>query len=135
MCTDLKPISQTEAIVYKVVAQKKKGKRYYSIAMGFMYPQKGKVPKPQVQRGLGYFVTSLLNKLFFIRDMVGRTAGFLNRNYAESFMRRMKSQMQRHGELKKYSLLTVKIKLTDGLMSGFYESQSVIAGRHIEFLE
>lgn len=135
MCTNLQPIPDESAIVYKIVARKKKGTRYYSIAMGFKYPKiTGRIPEIKVQHRLGYFTANLLNKASstYKTEMCGRTAGFVNRCDA---YREARIIRHNHDMSKNYYILIVKAELTDGLMSGTYDGLSVIAGQHIEFLE
>lgn len=133
MCQNLKPIPQKEALVYKVVARKLKGKRYYSIAMGCIYPQKGKVPIVKTQHKLGYFLNDLLNNCgTFTPHMTGRTAGFTLLEDAKMLLGRIRCSQY---DIPNYEILVIKVKLTEALMSGTFEYSPVIAGRHIEFLE
>lgn len=129
MCRNLKAIDQKSAIVYKIVAQRPKGKRYYSIAMGFKYPKKGLVPRIKVQHCLGYFIQWLLDQglMYYKKDMVGRTAGFVNKRdaYLEKPCMHILS----------YNTFVIKVKLTQDLMKGTYAEKKVIAGRHMEILD
>lgn len=132
MCNDLKPIADFEAIVYKVVAKRPKGRRLYSIAMGFAYPTiKGNIPKIKVQHGIGnHFDSDILRNKghrAYTEEMVGRTAGFVKRAEALDLMYDI-------GPIAGYDVLIKKAKLTIDLMKGEYAGH-VIAGRHIEFLE
>lgn len=134
MCNNLQPINDKEAIVYKIVAKKKRGTRYYSIAMGFKYPKKaGRIPKIKVQHRIGeYFSRYILNKEAdegYKDKMVGRTAGYIYKKDAENRVGWLRNV------IKTYHILIITAKLTDGLMSGNYGTKSIIAGRHIEFLE
>ena len=131
MCNDLQPIKDEEAIIFKIVARKKKGTRYYSIAMGFAYPKRGRIPKIKVQHRIGdHFAEDILKPRSFghARRMFGRTAGFTCKQRAEKVA-------QRIGRIEGYFVRVVKAKVTDGLMSGRYSNSDVIAGCHIEFLE
>ena len=134
MCTKLKRLEQKSAIVYKIVARKLRGTRYYSVAMGFRYPKKaGKIPRIEVQNRLGsYFNSDILHigSCGYKVKMVGKTAGFLRQEDAESLAKGI-----RHDIYSGYRVIVVKSKLTDGLMSGEYGPGPVIAGKHIEFLE
>lgn len=133
MCRDLKPIKKKQAIVYKVVARKLKGKRYYSIAMGCIYPQKGKVPIVKIQHKLGYFLNDLLtNRSIFTSHMTGRTAGFTLLEDAKILANNIRNSANWASN---HKILIVKAKLTEALMFGTYDVSPVIAGRHIEFLE
>ena len=133
MCRNLKASRKKSAIIFKIVAKKSNDTRYYSIAMGFKYPKKaGKIPKVKVQHSLGYyFDNDILNKKSdgYKDKMVGRIAGFLKNDDAEKRANRIAGDS--HG----YEIIVVKAKLTDGLMSGEYGKNPVIAGRHIEWLE
>ncbi len=135
MCQNLHPIADFEAIVFKVVAKKLKGTRYYSIAMGFMYPKKaGRIPKVKVQHRIGtYFDENILRKRSraYADRMESRTAGFVNKKDADHTVSGMTHYDSVHG----YDVLVVKARLTNELMSGRYGDHPVIAGRHIEFLE
>ena len=131
MCNGLRPSKRKSAIIFKVVARKKKGTRYYSIAMGFAYPKKGRIPKIKVQHRIGYhFDADILSPKSFgyARRMFGRTAGFISKQSAKDFVPRI-------GSIEGYVVLVVKAKVTDGLMSGRYSDSDIIAGRHIEWLE
>ena len=134
MCKNLQPIDDKEAIVYKIVAKKKRGTRYYSIAMGFMYPKiAGRIPKIKVQHRIGeYFSRYILDKEAgegYVGKMVGKTAGFINREDAEKRAGWLRDAIKTH------DILIITAKLTDGLMSGNYGVKSIIAGKHIEFLD
>ncbi len=133
MCQNLQPIASFEAIVFKVVGKKPKGTRYYSIAMGFMYPKKaGNIRKVKVQRRVGtYFDDNILHSGAHEDSMEGRTAGFVNRKDADH----MVSEMKHYDFVSGYDVFVVEAKLTDELMSGKYGDAPVIAGRHIEWLE
>lgn len=129
MCSNLRPINDEEAIVYKIVAKKKRGTRYYSLAMGFKYPKvAGSVPEVKHQCSLGYFHNRIL-LTHYRGGMIKRTAGFINRRDAELLAIHIRS------EIKAYVIKVVKAKLTNRLMSGHYEGDPIIAGKHIEFLE
>jgi hypothetical protein len=100
--------------------------------MGFKYPElKGWIPKIKVQRRIGeHFSNQILNKKSwegYENDMVGRTAGFVNRSDALDLLYRM-------GAIAGYDVLVKEAKLTVDLMKGEYTGP-VIAGKHIEFLE
>lgn len=134
MCTNLQPIDDKEAIVYKIVAKKTRGTRYYSIAMGFMYPKKaGRIPKIKVQHRIGeYFSRYILDEEAgegYVDKMVGKTAGFINREVAEKRAEWVRVM------IKDYDILLIKAKLSDDLMSGIYGTAAIIAGKHIEFLD
>lgn len=128
MCNDLRRSKRKTAIIFKIVAKKPKGTRYYSIAMGFKYPKVGTIPEVTTQCCLGYFHGRLLT-VQYKSAMVGRTAGFIRKFHAEG----LASSIRR--SLKHYTILVVKAKLTKGLMLGDYERDPIIAGRHIEFLD
>lgn len=136
MCRNLRPTTQESAVVYKIVAKKPKGTRYYSIAMGFKYPQKGRVPKIRVQHCLAWFSEDILESgsCGYTRDMTGRTAGFLHREDAENQIRRMNKWM--NVSFYPFEMLIARVKLTNGLRIGEYGGGTpIIAGKHIEFLE
>ena len=138
MCSNLQPIDDEEVIVYKIVARKKKGTRYYSIAMGFKYPKiAGRIPKIKVQHCLGHFNKDILQKQSegYSDKMIGRTVGFVKKGTAEVEMAHIQNgDMITAKVANTYKILVVKAKLTDGLMSGDYGG-AIIAGRYIEFLE
>ncbi len=133
MCRHLKASRKKSAIIFKIVAKKSNDTRYYSIAMGFMYPKKaGRIPKVKVQHRIGtHFGDRILYSRAHEDNMKGRTAGFVNRNDAECMVSEIKCCESIHG----HDVLVVKAQLTNGLMSGQYGDDLVIAGRHIEWLE
>ena len=135
MCENLKPIPNESAIVYKIVAKKLKGRCYYSIAMGFKYPKlAGKIPKVRIQHCLGFFISTILVKKLraYRHQMVGRTAGFVDRKAANQYAAKIRGFGYK---LNIHETIVVKAKLTDGLMSGTYSGDCVIAGKYIEWLE
>lgn len=131
MCKNLRPFPKTSAVVYKIIARRPKGTRYYSVAMGFKYPKKGKIPKIKIQNSLGYYASDILNPRSFghERKMIGRTAGFKTLAAAKLNMNIIDPS-----KFKNHRICVVKVKLTDDLMIGDYGTSVVIAGRHIEFL-
>ncbi len=135
MCRHLKASRKKSAIIFKIVAKKSNDTRYYSIAMGFMYPKKaGRIPKVKVQHRIGtYFDENILRKRSraYADRMESRTAGFVNKKDADHTVSGMTHYDSVHG----YDVLVVKARLTNELMSGRYGDHPVIAGRHIEFLE
>jgi hypothetical protein len=136
MCNNLKKIEATKATVYKVVAMKPKGKRFYSVAMGFVYPKiKGNIPKIKVQHRITKnFSEGILSRLDIYSgynpDMIGRTAGFLILLNAETTARYLQNNISKE----KYIILVKTAILTKELMSGTYDKKSVIAGKHIEWV-
>ena len=137
MCSNLKPIELKEAIVYKLIAKKKaRSIRYYSVAMGFKYPKKaGKIPRIKAQHCIAFFDRDILEEHSngYSKNMIGRTAGFISQHHAAAELDDWCRWARIFND--SFSFHIVKAKLTDGLMSGRYGGQSIIAGRHIEFLE
>ena len=135
MCNNLQPIHKKSAIIYKIVAKKPRGTRYYSVAMGFIYPKRGNILVVRVQHCIAVFDRNILGKRSagYNEKMIGRTAGFIKKSDAE----KERDDWYRWASTfdKSFVFYIKKAKLTNGLMSGSYGDFPVIAGRHIEFLE
>lgn len=137
MCDNLTPISNESVIVYKIVAKKLEEESYYSIAMGFKYPKSaGKVPKVKIQHCLRFFNQNILGKgsSAYSYQMVGRTTGFTHREHAEHLATKIRHSRY-NSDFDIYKIIVVKVKLTDGLMSGTYCNRPIVVGKHIEWLE
>ena len=136
MC-ELRTISSRVKIQgYKVVAKKPKGKRYYSIAMGFRYPLDGHIPIVRRQRKIcGDFAEDITSKnAFGYRDnMVGRTSVFLRLNELSKSdqLKRWKERGIRSG----YKLIIVRVVVSGDTMEGYYGDCKIAAGRYIHFME
>ena len=132
MC-DLLRFSTKEKIEgYKIVAKKLKGKKYFSVAMGFQYPSDGHIPITQLQHRI---TTAYKNDILsegYRGSMAGRTAIFIHLESATKECLFLRSR----GHIKKrYKLVIVRSEVSRGVMVGFYGSESVVAGRHIHFIE
>jgi len=121
---------------YKVVAKKWRGKRYYSIAMGFKYPLDGHVPVVRKQRRIcSDFMSdiTLENSGPYREEMIGRTAIFLN--YEDAYR-----IAQRTDAKSGYRLIVVQSEVSEDVMTGTYLTHviancKVAAGRHIRFIK
>ena len=138
MCNLLRASTKKKIQGYKVVARKLKGKRYYSIAMGFKYPLDGHIPIVRKQSRISSdFADNILTKesVGYKDNMVGRTAVFLEITVLLSGdgnerIRRWKSTLK-----KGYELVIVLVEISEDLMIGMYGKWGVVAGRHIRFIE
>ena len=142
MCKLVEQLRRKYFIGYKVVARFPKGKRYYSVAMGFRYPKDGKIPVITKQRRLScYFDNNILDRSDFnpnfSEGMIGRTAVFDNASGAFSLLCNLTSYLTKYTKCStKMVFVIVKAKISGSLMRGTYGSQIyVVAGRKIEFLE
>ena len=124
---------------YKIVARKSKGKRYYSIAMGFKYPLDGHIPVIRKQSKICYiFMDDIISEMSSAheKDMTGRTIVYLRYSAA---LARYRVLMQR-GSRSGYILVIVRAEVSEDVMEGFYGGYRVLrhevaAGRHIRFIE
>lgn len=123
---------------YKVVA--KKGDNYYSLAMGFRYYESKDILHVKRQRRLcNYYLNDIL-KVFYIKEMIGRTACFESLpDTVEYYTRIMKSSSNKTQRQAQYQPIIVQVELSKDLMVGFLEFAShpykVYAGRRIKFLK
>jgi len=133
MCDLLYSSTKEKIKGYKIVAKKLKGKRYYSIAMGFKYPLDGHVPVARKQRLIYLdFTNNIISKtsLSYKENMVGRTAIF--RNLTEALERYFFWVCcVKEG----YKLAIVRSEVSIDVMEGNYGSREVAAGRHIRFIK
>jgi len=118
---------------FKLVVRKLKGKRYFSIAMGFKYPLDGHIPVIRKQHRIssGFKGDILLKYSNALReDMMGRTAIFPNFEDVCSEYR----YLRKHNLEKGYIVVIVQVELSVDMMKGVYGGRKVIAGRHISFI-
>ncbi len=139
MCK-LKTVSVKEKVEgYKIVAKKLKGKRYFSIAMGFKYPLDGHIPVVRKQSKISYiFMDDIISKMSSAheKDMTGRTSVYLRYGAARERYRILMQRGSRPG----YILVIVRAEVSEDVMEGFYggnriERHEIAAGRHIRFIE
>ena len=138
MC-DLKTVFSGEKIEgYKVVAKKLKGKKYFSIAMGFKYPLDEHVPVVRKQRKICATFINIISKssVAYSKGMIGRTAIFLSFNDAH----KVHQHFMRKGVERGYKLVIVTAEVSEDIMVGSYFIANVMhcrvaAGRHIHFIE
>jgi len=124
---------------YKIVAKKLKGKRYFSITIGFKYPLDGHIPIARKQHRIcSNFVRDILSKTSraYRENMTGRTAVFLSLVAAS----RGHHSLVLGGYVKKgYKLVIVRSEVSVDVMEGTYFTGfgncKVAAGRHINFIE
>ena len=137
MC-ELMTVSAKEKIEgYKVVAKKLKGKRYFSIAMGFKYPLDGHIPIVRKQRRIcGDFSDNIISSLSmaYRKNMIGRTSIFLD---VDEILTKDNTitRWKRGGILNGYKLAIVRVVVSGDIMEGYYGSCKVAAGRSIHFME
>jgi len=124
---------------YKIVAKKLKGKRYFSITIGFKYPLDGHVPIARKQRRIcSNFMSDILSKTSgaYRENMTGRTAIFLSLVAAS---KGHYSLVQGGYVEKGYELIVVRSEVSVDVMEGTYFTGlgncKVAAGRHINFIE
>ena len=139
MCKFNEAMIEEEFIGYKVAAKMDDG--YYSIAMGFSYPQNGDVPIPKEQKKLSsHFSDYILiyAERGYVSKMEGRTAAFVNLRDAiilKSEIDQDNSYDYNASDFLKYKVAILKIKLTKNLLVGTYNSRGVVGGKHMEILE
>ena len=138
MC-DLSKVSTEKKIKgFKIVARKPKGRRYYSVAMGFKYPLDGHIPIVRRQHRISIrFVSDILSKNYKLHkeNMLGRTSIFLNLEDA-----RKEYNFHRREKMGGYILTIVYAEISIDVMEGYYTTADliflkVIAGRHIRFIK
>jgi len=76
MCNNLMPSIKKEAIGYKLVLRHKKTGKYFSSAMGFIYPKNKDIPEIKKQKMIGTFWSEFIFEDFFQEGMKGRTSCF-----------------------------------------------------------
>jgi hypothetical protein len=134
MCTNLRPYDEPYFVGCKVVAKKKRGTCYYSIAMGFKYPTDRAVPKVKVQRRIAKnFDKDILDKRSpgFSEKMVGRTSVFASLSDALNMQ-----QWALANHLAGYTIVVVRAKVSESLMIGEYGmGEKIVAGKSVRFLE
>ena len=128
MCTLISKISPSKFIGYKVAI--KINDKYYSPAMGFMY-EVGKVPIIIEQKRLSHFFKEniLEGSCSYKYNMVGRTSILINKKDAIRLLEDIESKINLS---KPYSVVILKMEISDSLMCGNYEGCDVVAGRKIE---
>lgn len=133
MCEFYESYDKEEFIGYKVAA--KMDNSYYSIAMGFLYPQNGDVPIPIQQKKLSSHFNDyilLYGSSGYERQMEGRTAAFISLGDAMSLRTRI---AYTDDIFDKYKIVVLKIKLTKDLLKGKYGFKEIVGGKHMEILE
>jgi len=139
MCNLLRVATKEKIKGYKIVAKKLKGKRYFSIAIGFKYPLDGHIPIARKQQRISLrFVKDIISKdsALHKEDMVGRTTIYLDASDAYQEIQHLRSRGIKAG----YRLVIVWAEVSIDLMEGTYGSsdsvdRDVVAGRHIRFIE
>jgi len=135
MCDLLRKSSIEKIKGYKIVARKLKGKRYFSISMGFKYPLDGHIPIARKQRKICTdFSNQILSKgsSSYRKNMIGRTSAFLNlydlskSNHIKRWRKDFKNE---------YILVIVQVEISGDIMEGYYGSCKAVGGRHIRFIE
>ena len=114
---------------YKVVMIDKNGD-FFSAAMGFKYPLRGKVPIPIKQKKLSnVFNNSILSSSSygFNHEMINRTTVFKLKIDADNLC----SDICALRINNKYRAIVVKMTISKDLMSGLYDRVKVIAGKYI----
>jgi len=134
MC-DLRTVSDKQNIEgYKVVARKSKGKRYYSVAMGFKYPLDGHIPAVRRQQRISSgYKDEILEKYSaaYRKDMIGRTAIFLSLADVREEYKYLSWRNLERG----YKMIAIRVVVSQDIMEGVYGGRRVVAGRHIHFME
>jgi len=134
MCELYESVSRKKVKGYKIVAKKRGGKRYYSIAMGFKYPLDGHIPVVRNQRKIssGFRDGIILESSAARRkDMIGRTAIFPDLSDACGEYRYLQGRNIEKG----YKIVIVLVELSVDMMKGRYGGRKVVAGRYIRFIE
>jgi hypothetical protein len=132
MCDLTRPLERESFTGWKIVAVERSTGKYYSVAMGFCYDDHEKVPIIKEQKQLSsYFISDILTCCAERKEMRGRTAVFARKVDALATARKMKEDFVAEG----YRIEVKKAKVFGGLMGGSYGGESVVAGRHIKFLE
>ncbi len=129
MCKLTKTKNDGMACGYKVVA--KKDGKYYSLAMGFCYNDHKSIPTVTEQKRIStQFTDDILqvNSYAFEANMVGRTAIF---GYLRDAIDIYKEACMYSKET--YSVVIVRARIYDDLMSGEYGLSKVVGGKRIEF--
>ena len=134
MC-DLSKFSARETIRgFKIVARKLKGKRYFSVAMGFKYPLDGHIPVVKKQRRISSrFLSNIISELSsaYRKNMIGRTAIYINLADLREDYNLVKGCDTEKG----YEVVITRVEITRDIMLGSYTGARVAAGRHISFIE
>lgn len=134
-----RPYFEKEFIGYKIVAKNKKTGKYYSIAIGFPYRNGAKMIERKRQKKLcNYFSSKILERYRakgFEENMVGRTSAFVDLSACHSFyISIMIGQDNNIPSSMNFVTVIVKVKITEGLLSGTYGNASVVAGRRLTIL-
>jgi hypothetical protein len=133
MCHLIEPYDADSFVGYKIVLER--DGEYYSLAMGFKYT--GDIPTVEKQESLSNIFSPDLLMLPHLNH-VGRTCAFIYLRDAQ----KLYNQWVNYPHVcivNGYKLVIVKVRLTKGLMKGFYCSSAgtfnVIGGKHMEILE
>jgi len=132
MCKNLRSTTLKSVEVWKIVAEK--NGKYYSVAIGFKYPKKGKVPIPKEQHRIGeLFNTEILidHNAGYSTEMVGKTTGFVE--YAAATY--LHYNLSNSGIKEGYTLAIKNVYLSGEIMVGKYGRSVVYAGSYTKFLE
>ena len=143
--------------LYKVVLKNKKTGEYFSPATGVKYPNEAyfsPVPVVRKQTRIGSYFRDDLFESFFKPDMVGRTAGFVKLEDAQTLMEAIAEELAQdvrkkqddmscppyieYGKYAKigenldtYEVVIVKIALRNSVFEGFYDGAKVFAGKEM----
>lgn len=135
MCVLTKYIKKKTATVFKIVAKEKETGKYWSVAMGFIYPKKGYVPEVVEQKALTINWSKRIlykNEFLYKKNMVGRTAGFVKKEDVSYLLDSVTDNLFNS----KFEIVIVKVTLSGALMEGTYETGcndcEIIAGKYIE---
>ena len=139
MCNLLTKSTEEKIEGFKIVAKKSKGKRYFSIAIGFRYPLDGHIPVIRKQHRIcAKFLSDIISKSSkgYSTNMVGRTAVFLSfAEAAEECRYITRGDVIENG----YRLVIVRSEVSVDVMEGTYLACGTVckvaAGRHINFIE
>jgi len=139
MCELLTTSTEKKIEGFKIVARKPKGKRYFSIAMGFKYPLDGHIPIVRNQHRISLiFMDHITSKHSpaHRHHMLGRTSVYLNICDAWRRYHVLIQSSVRRG----YKLVVVRAEVSGNIMEGYYTGRNVMdrkvaAGRNIRFIE
>ena len=148
MCENLEKTTLKTFVGFKVVGKHKKTGKYFSVFTGKPYPENGRIPKWITQKPLsGHFNSFILpgsrkkhrefmkksiNHGGWVSNLIGRTSAF--KEYVDADY--LCNKINTHSNTEKdFDFIIVKIKLTDGLMTGTYGDSKVMVGRHMEIIK
>ena len=123
---------QPVAIAYKMVAKRISDGTYHSLSMGCEYPKLGNwgdVPIVKQQVLISREFNDEILRSCFNHDMVGRTAGFLNKHEAVEMIYEHETSVDDG-----YEAVVVIVELRKSLLKGDYESCEVVAGKQMKIV-